>query len=30
VVLAGDISLGCAVLADEWVNAHERMGRNRP
>jgi hydroxymethylglutaryl-CoA reductase (NADPH) len=30
VVLAGDISLGCAVLADEWVTAHERMGRNRP
>jgi hydroxymethylglutaryl-CoA reductase (NADPH) len=30
VILAGDISLGCAVLADEWVNAHERMGRNRP
>jgi hydroxymethylglutaryl-CoA reductase (NADPH) len=30
VVLAGDVSLGCAVLADEWVTAHERMGRNRP
>jgi hydroxymethylglutaryl-CoA reductase (NADPH) len=30
VVLAGDISLGCAVLADEWVTSHERMGRNRP
>jgi hydroxymethylglutaryl-CoA reductase (NADPH) len=30
VVLAGDISLGSAVLADEWVTSHERMGRNRP
>ncbi len=30
VVLAGDISLGCAVLADEWVTAHEQLGRNRP
>jgi hydroxymethylglutaryl-CoA reductase (NADPH) len=30
VVLAGDVSLGSAVLADEWVTAHERMGRNRP
>jgi hydroxymethylglutaryl-CoA reductase (NADPH) len=30
VVLAGDISLGSAVLADEWVTAHEQLGRNRP
>jgi hydroxymethylglutaryl-CoA reductase (NADPH) len=30
VVLAGDISLGSAVLADEWVGAHEKLGRNRP
>jgi hydroxymethylglutaryl-CoA reductase (NADPH) len=30
VVLAGDISLGSAVLAGEWVTSHERMGRNRP
>ncbi|MFO1394060.1 MAG: hydroxymethylglutaryl-CoA reductase [Steroidobacteraceae bacterium] len=29
-VLAGDVSLGCAVLADEWVTAHEQFGRNRP
>lgn len=29
-VLAGDVSLGSAVLADEWVNAHEKLGRNRP
>jgi len=28
-VLAGDISLTCAVLAGQWVNSHERMGRNR-
>jgi hydroxymethylglutaryl-CoA reductase (NADPH) len=28
-VLAGDVSLGSAVLADEWVTAHEQMGRNR-
>ncbi len=30
VVLAGDVSLGSAVLADEWVTAHEKLGRNRP
>jgi hydroxymethylglutaryl-CoA reductase (NADPH) len=29
-VLAGDVSLGSAVLADEWVTSHEQMGRNRP
>jgi len=29
-VLAGDVSLGSAVLADEWVTAHEQLGRNRP
>lgn len=28
-VLAGDVSLGSAVLAGEWVSSHERMGRNR-
>lgn len=28
-VLAGEISLTCAVLAGEWVNSHERLGRNR-
>jgi hydroxymethylglutaryl-CoA reductase (NADPH) len=28
--LAGDVSLGSAVLADEWVTAHEQLGRNRP
>jgi hydroxymethylglutaryl-CoA reductase (NADPH) len=29
-VLCGEISLGSAVVADEWVTAHERLGRNRP
>jgi len=29
-VLAGEISLGSAVIAEEWVEAHERLGRNRP
>ena len=29
-VLCGEISLGAAVVADEWVPAHERLGRNRP
>lgn len=29
VVLAGEISLGSAVLAGDWVSSHERLGRNR-
>ena len=29
-VLCGKVSLGAAVVADEWVTAHERLGRNRP
>jgi hydroxymethylglutaryl-CoA reductase (NADPH) len=29
-VLCGEISLGAAVVADEWVTAHDRLGRNRP
>ncbi len=28
-VLCGEISLGSAVVADEWVSSHERFGRNR-
>ncbi len=28
-VLAGDISLGCAVIAGDWVSSHDKMGRNR-
>jgi len=30
VVLAGDVSLGSAVLAGDWVSSHEKLGRNRP
>ena len=30
VVLAGEISLGSAIVAGEWVSSHERYGRNRP
>ncbi|HEX8368761.1 MAG TPA: hydroxymethylglutaryl-CoA reductase [Pyrinomonadaceae bacterium] len=29
-VLCGELSLGTAVIADEWVSSHERYGRNRP
>jgi hydroxymethylglutaryl-CoA reductase (NADPH) len=29
-VLCGEISLGAAVVTDEWVDAHEKLGRNRP
>ncbi len=29
-VLCGELSLGSAIVADEWVDAHERLGRNRP
>ena len=29
-ILAGETSLSCAVLAGDWVPAHERYGRNRP
>lgn len=29
-VLCGELSLGSAVVAGEWVDAHERLGRNRP
>jgi hydroxymethylglutaryl-CoA reductase (NADPH) len=28
-VLAGDISLGCAVIAGDWVSSHDALGRNR-
>lgn len=28
-VLAGDISLGCAVIAGDWVTSHDKYGRNR-
>ena len=29
-VLCGEISLGSAVVAEEWVEAHDLYGRNRP
>ena len=29
-VLAGEISLASAVVADEWVDSHDKHGRNRP
>ena len=29
-VLAGEVSLASAILAGEWVAAHEQYGRNRP
>jgi hydroxymethylglutaryl-CoA reductase (NADPH) len=28
-VLCGELSLGAAIVSDEWVGAHERLGRNR-
>jgi hydroxymethylglutaryl-CoA reductase (NADPH) len=28
-VLCGELSLGTAVIADEWVSSHEQLGRNR-
>jgi hydroxymethylglutaryl-CoA reductase (NADPH) len=28
-VLCGEISLGSAVVANEWVSSHEKHGRNR-
>ena len=28
-VLAGELSLGSAVVAEEWVEAHDKHGRNR-
>ena len=29
-VLCGELSLGSAVVAEEWVTAHDQYGRNRP
>ena len=28
-VLAGDLSLAAAIVADEWVSSHDAYGRNR-
>lgn len=29
-VLCGEISLGAAVVSEEWVSSHDSLGRNRP
>jgi hydroxymethylglutaryl-CoA reductase (NADPH) len=29
-VLCGELSLGSAVVAEEWVSSHDQYGRNRP
>jgi len=29
-VLCGELSLGTAIVAGDWVSAHEKLGRNRP
>jgi len=29
-VLCGELSLGSAIVANEWVSSHERLGRNLP
>ena len=29
-VLRGEPSLGLAIVAEEWVDAHDLFGRNRP
>jgi hydroxymethylglutaryl-CoA reductase (NADPH) len=29
-VLCGELSLGSAIAAEEWVEAHDLLGRNRP
>ena len=29
-VLAGELSLASAIAAEEWVEAHDTLGRNRP
>ncbi len=29
-VLCGELSLGSAVVAEEWVHSHDLLGRNRP
>jgi len=29
-VLCGELSLGAAVVAEEWVDTHDLLGRNRP
>lgn len=29
-ILCGDLSLGAAVVAGDWVSSHDALGRNRP
>ena len=29
-VLCGELSLGSAIVAEDWVQAHDLLGRNRP
>ena len=29
-VLCGELSLGSAIVSDQWVSSHEALGRNRP
>ena len=29
-VLCGELSLGSAIVSDQWVSSHEAYGRNRP
>lgn len=29
-VVCGEISLGAAVVSEEWVSSHDELGRNRP
>jgi hydroxymethylglutaryl-CoA reductase (NADPH) len=29
-VLCGELSLSAAVVSDQWVSSHDRLGRNRP
>ena len=29
-VLCGELSLGSAIVSDQWVSSHESFGRNRP
>lgn len=29
-VLCGELSLASAIVSDQWVSSHDRLGRNRP
>ena len=29
-VLCGEISLASAIVSDQWVSSHDKLGRNRP